>query len=332
MLELYNSIRWDDFQNKYQLYALTSASASAGMTGAQGDFFAAALSNLVYPSVSYAYFTGQANVQLNDATHGLQLDASATGMASIFTKLFQFTDNNNDGEFTADVDTIVDEYPFWEFGLLGYADPKPVWARGAFDSGAKTAKIQTEDGVFALTLKSNEQVGSSPGGAPLTPMNTKVDVEINYANLQPGNKVGLETYVVSTRAEASAVASIGRGFFVQQKDDLGELSFTWDTEADVLGQIGDGKVSVKASAAASASLSDLQNSAFIKSSIGSDASLEVSRIVFAFDTSNAQHVLWDPTIGVGSQQDFVGFLSSASGRSDWAIAFVTAAAFLMTLW
>jgi len=340
MWRLFNAPRWDDLWNKFQFYLLHSAAASADTTGAEGDLFLASLSNMVVPSVCYAYFTADVDWKFDSGSHGLNVGASASGMATVFTKLFQFTDNDKDGKYTADVDDIVDEYQLWERGALGYPDPKPVWASGEHvdDEDTKVAKIKTEDGVFGVILKANQKSGYTPGGASLTPMNTKVDVEINYPNLQPGNKVGLETHVVSTKAEATAGVSTKRGFYVDQPGDLSSLAFTWDTEADLPDQksiwnlwSGSGKVAVKASAAATAALGDIQGNDFIKANMGGGANLEVSKIVFAFDTSQAGKVLWDPTVGVGSQSDEDKMASGAYDRSHWAIASAIVGSFFMSL-
>merc|ERR1711879_71449 len=272
---------------------------------------------------------------MGSGSHGVDVSASASGMATVFTKLFQFTDNDQDGKYTADVDVIVDEYPLWKL-RHGLPDPKPVWASGEHDDDEdkKVAKIKTEDGVFAVILKANQQIGSTPGGSSLTPMNTKFDVEIEYPNLLPGNKVGLEMHVVSTKAEGTAWVSTNRGFYVDQPRDLNSLAFTWDPEADLPNQnsIG-GKVAVKTGVAATAALGDIQGNDFITANMGvrTDSNLEIKRIVFAFDTSQAGKLRWDPTVGVGSQSDEDKLMSGAYDRSHWAIASAIVGSFFMSL-
>lgn len=262
-------------------------------------------------------------------------------MATVFTKLFQFVDNNNDDDFTAGVDSVVDEYVFDEIGFFG-ANPKPIWDYGEYNSTSKAARIQTKDGVFALVLRANEKSGSSPGGSSLTPMNTKVDIEINYPALQAGNKVGLETIVVTTKAEGAVGISTDSGFWATQPDDLGSLAFTWDKEAYLpdtehtqawwnLWTGSSNKVSVKASATASAELNQIHKSDFIKKHIGAShlhagATLEVDRLVFTFDTPKAEKLIWDPTVGVasdeGSNNWFDSFFAScAHGRLSSVMAF-----------
>lgn len=198
--------------------------------------FAASLSKIVYPKVCYAYYTKEVDVTFDDDQHQLSLETSATGMATVFTKLFQFIDKDSDGQYTEGTDGIVDEYsfverdPFWK-----YAKPKPAWDLGEFSRSDKHAKVKTKDGVFAVVMKANEKSGRSPGGSALTPMNMKVDVEINYPRLQEGNLVGLETYVVSTKGSASKVLSYDKGFYIPQEGTHASLGFTWDGEADLDG-------------------------------------------------------------------------------------------------
>merc|ERR1711953_748921 len=98
--------------------------------------------------------------------------------------------------------------------------PKPMWDTGDFSGDTKTMKIKTTDGMFAVTLKANEEVGRTPGGSKKTPMTVKMDVEINYPDLLEGNLVGLDAYVVSTEAaaekEANATLQVGNGIYSRQ--------------------------------------------------------------------------------------------------------------------
>jgi len=185
-------------------------------------------------------------------------------------------------------------------------------------------------------------------------MNTKVDIEIDYPNLQVGNKVGLETVVVTTKAEGAVGISTDSGFWATQPGDLGSLAFTWDNEAYLpdtehtqawwnLWTGASNKVSVKASATARAELSQIHNSDFIKKHIGAShlqagASLEVDRLVFTFDTPKAEKLIWDPTVGAAPETGssnwldkiFAGagdvkdklFISCASSRISYMTAFV----------
>jgi len=88
------------------------------------------LANIVYPAATYAYFTAQTDYseKLSNTKTGIDfsVSASATGMATVFTRLFQFKDENQGGKYTDD-DTIVDEYQFAEDKLFGhFPQPKPV--------------------------------------------------------------------------------------------------------------------------------------------------------------------------------------------------------------
>merc|ERR1712187_812316 len=114
--------------------------------GAAADLFEASLSNIVYTAVTYAYFAAKADYSLteNKGSFDFTVGASATGMATVFTRMFQFTDVNKDGEFTEATDTVVDEYPFMEIGALG-PDPKPVWGKGEFSKESRTMSIKTRD-------------------------------------------------------------------------------------------------------------------------------------------------------------------------------------------
>merc|ERR1712228_1164578 len=153
--------------------------------------FVASLSNLVYPAVTYAYFSAEADYSLSEENSENKVDfsvgASASGMAIVFTRLFQFTDENQDGQFTIDTDTEKDEQVFMELKDV-------LLAKIPY---TKTMKIKTKDGMFAVTMKANEEVGRTPGGSKKTPMSIKMDVEISYPGLQEGNLVGLDAYVIS---------------------------------------------------------------------------------------------------------------------------------------
>lgn len=101
------------------MFLLTSASISAGNGKLHAKFFAASLSNVVYPMVSYAYFAKAAAHHTFNNQSFLSFEKSAAGMATVFTRLFQFDDVDKDGQFTNGTDTIVDEYSFREMG--------PIW-------------------------------------------------------------------------------------------------------------------------------------------------------------------------------------------------------------
>merc|ERR1712187_550470 len=147
----------------------------------------------------------------NRGSFDFTVGASATGMATVFTRMFQFTDVNKDGEFTEGTDIVVDEYPFMEVGALG-PDPKPVWGKGEFSKESRTMSIKTKDGAFAVILKANREEGRTPDGIKFTPKNTKVDVEIKYnkfKSLKDGNFIGWDTYGSSTEAKAGAAVKAG---------------------------------------------------------------------------------------------------------------------------
>jgi hypothetical protein len=322
-IQLWDLPRLDDLHQsgRTQAYLLTSGSASVDSDSAEGDFFAASLSNLVYPAVMYAYFDAQADYGLSDdGQSSFSLSASATGMAVVMSKLFQFTDVDNDGVYTKDVDTVVDEYQFAEKELLGYHGPKPSWDRGEFSRESKTAKIKTNDGVFAVTLKANEGTYMTPGKTRMTPNNTKVDIEIEYKDLQEGNLVGLEAYVLSTTAEVGKSLEAGRGLYVAQPENRPMLGFAWDGEADF---VADGsKIEVKANGALDASLDELDMKDLIlsgmgvKASVDAGAMLECKKMNFVFNQGGAGKVFWDPSIGMGSPEDVSEDNDMMSGASD----------------
>merc|ERR1712228_1092590 len=136
--------------------------------------------------------------------------------------------------------------------------------------------------------------------------NTKVDVEIDYPNLQEGNLVGLETYVVSTKGSASKVLSYEKGLYIPQEGTHASLGFTWDSEADFDMSKNGHAIRVRASAAEKANLDDLENKPFLLGAIGArrafDASLEVDKFVFSFNTSTAGKIVWDPTVGINEPE------------------------------
>merc|ERR1712137_256166 len=244
---LWNDVRIDDLLSgqHLSLFLITSVDVEVGSEGAEGDLFAATLSNIVYPAVTYGYFTAKADYSLSDdkSNADFSISASASGIATAFTRMFQFTDVNIDGEFTEGTDIVVDEYPFMEIGALG-PDPKPVWSKGDFSKETRTMSIKTRDGAFAVKLKANPEEGNTPDGIKFTPMNTKVDVEIDYdkfKDLKEGNLVGLDTYVISTEAKYDAAVKAGKGVYIEQSDNSPTLGFAWDAKAN-LETIGDTEV------------------------------------------------------------------------------------------
>jgi len=322
-IQLWDLPRLDDaLMGNNQAYLLTSASANVESDAAKADLFVASLSNLVYPAVTYAYFDVKANYDLSedkDKHSSFAVGASATGMAAVMSKLFQFKDEDGDGKFTENVDTVIDEYPFVEKELLGYYGPKPKWDSGEFSGNAKTAKIKTKDGVFAVTLKANGEEWFTPGGSKMTEMNTKVDIEINYPKLQEGNLVGLEAFVVSTTADASLSVEAGHGLYVEQPDNQPMLGFAWDGEATLVSDKS--TMEVKASGVLDASLDEIKVKDLILGGIGAKAKvdagakLEVKKINFAFNQGKAGNVFWDPSVGMGSPED--SLMSGASGVAPW---------------
>jgi len=97
---------------RVQLYLVHSAALDVGADGAKADLFVASLSNIVYPAVTYAYFSAEADYSLSsensESTVDFSVGASASGIAIVFTRLFQFTDEDQDGNFTKDTDTEKD--------------------------------------------------------------------------------------------------------------------------------------------------------------------------------------------------------------------------------
>jgi hypothetical protein len=242
--------------------------------------------------------------------------------------LFQFIDVDKDGAYTEGVDGIVNEYSFVERELLGYPGPKPAWDRGAFSSENKTMKIKTEDGVFAVTLKANEEVSTTPGGSTMTPMNTEVDIEINYNNykeLQAGNLVGLEAYVVTTTAGANAIGDAGQGLYVEQPGKCPMLGYTWDGEAT---SVSDGStMEVKMSGVLDASLNEIESHNLILGGIGitakvdAAAKVEVKKMNFVFNQDKAGNVKTYQGVGSASPDD--NLVSGAGDIARWTMTFLS---------
>jgi len=203
---------------------------------------------------------------------------------------------------------------------------------GEFDSATKTMAIKTrtssfaDDPAFKVILKANSQYGKSPGGISLTPTNTKVDVEINYPNLQDGNFIGLKTIMLSTKASAKATVQWRKGFYTEQEGDRPPLGFAFDPVADVTGPNAK-KIDVTASVVQNIDLSglDLSNDDldFLVRSVGlqsrirgdfkADASYAVTKTVFTFKTATAGKVIWDPALGVAvPEEDDDGFAMSGA--------------------
>merc|ERR1712151_1367878 len=298
-----------------QLYLVHSASLDVSVDGARGDLFVASLSNLVYPAVTYAYFSAEADYSLSSENSESAVDfsvgASASGIAIVFTRLFQFTDEDLDGEFTKDTDTEKDEHVFMESkgGLIfKFPYPKPMWDAGDFSGDTKTMKIKTKDGMFVVTLKANEEVGRTPGGSKKTPMSVKMDVDINYPGLQEGNLVGLEAYVVATEAAADAdvksTLQVGNGVYSKQPNNLPSLGLAWDGQATVETE---GDVEVKASGMVDAAIDDIKFADCIKGGIGvkanGNAKLSVKQITYTFKSSTAGKIIWDPVVGTTSAEE-----------------------------
>merc|ERR1712048_306186 len=281
----------------------------------KADLFVASLSNIVYPAVTYAYFSAEADYSLSEENSETKVDfsvgASASGMAIVFTRLFQFTDENQDGQFTIDTDTEKDEQVFMELKdvlLAKIPYPKPMWDAGDFSGDTKTMKIKTKDGMFAVTMKANEEVGRTPGGSKKTPMSIKMDVEISYPGLQEGNLVGLDAYVISTEAAAEAGAKatvgVGNGIYSKQSDNLPPLGLAWDGQAKVETE---GDVVVAASGTVDASIDDIQFNDCIKGGMGvkgkGDVKLSVKKVTYTFKSSTAGKIIWDPVVGSTSAEE-----------------------------
>jgi len=237
--------------------------------------------------------------------------ASASGMAIVFTRLFQFADVNQDGKFTNDTDTEKDEQVFMELKDLFVTKvpyPKPMWDAGDFSGENKTMKIKTKDGMFAVTMKANEEVGRTPGGSKKTPMSIKMDVEISYPGLQEGNLVGLDAYVISTEASAEAdvkaTVEVGNGIYSKQSDNLPPLGLAWDGQAKVKTE---GDVEVAASGTVDASIDDIHFKDCIKGGMGiqakGDAKLSVKKITYTFKSSTEGKIIWDPVVGSTSAEE-----------------------------
>jgi len=324
-IKLWDLPRLDDAldgKGSNQAYLLTSASAIVDDKAAQANLFVASLNNLVYPAVTYAYFDVKANYGLaKDSGHySFGVGASATGMAAVMTRLFQFQDKNNDGSFTEGEDTVIDEYPFAiDYEKLGYPGPKHPWDGGEFDDQAKSATIKTKDGVFSVTLKANEKNWTTPGGFLMTPANTKVDIFINYPNLAKGNLVGLEAYIVSSTGTAKGGVQVGQGLYVEQPEDHPTLGFGWDGDAKL--ESDGSSVTVKASGVLDANLDKIKGKDLIiggiglKAKVDAGATLDVKKMVFAFNQGKAGNVFWDPSIGISSPED--SLVSGAGGITRW---------------
>merc|ERR1712232_952050 len=161
---------------------------------------------------------------------------------------------------------------------------------------------------FAVTMKANGEVGRTPGGSKKTPMTVKMDVEINYPNLQEGNLVGLDAYILSTEAAAEAdvkaTVQVDNGVFSKQSDNLPSLGLAWDGQAKVETE---GDVIVTASGTVDASLDDIKFNDCIKGGMGvkgnGNAKLSVKKITYTFKSSTEGKIIWDPVVGSTSAEE-----------------------------
>jgi len=192
--------------------------------------------------------------------------------------------------------------------IFKFPYPKPMWDNGEFSADTKTMKIQTKDDLFAVTLKANEEDSRTPGGSRKTPMTVKMDVDINYPDLQEGNLVGLEAYVLSTEAslekDGTATLQVGNGVYSKQPDNLPSLGLAWDAQAKVQTE---GDVGVQASATVDASIDDIKFADCIKGGMGikakGDAKLSVKKVIYTFKSSAEGKIIWDPIIGATSAEE-----------------------------
>merc|ERR1712060_863075 len=154
--------------------------------------------------------------------------------------------------------------------------------------------IKTDDGAFAVRLKANPRDGRTPDGITFTPMNTKVDVEIDYNKFK----------------ELKA----GRGIYIEQSDNNPTLGFAWDAKANSE-TVGD--TEVKASAFVGASIDEIERGDMLIHAMGATAKADagakfsVEKATFTFKTAKAGKLVWDPVVGVGSPDD-QNLLSGAS--------------------
>merc|ERR1712187_785412 len=97
-----------------------------------------------------------------------------------------------------------------------------------------------------------------------------------------------------------------KGFYIPQEGNHASLGFTWDGQADLASSSSGTGVEVSASSVMSAALGDLENKNYLLGAIGArgslDASLEVDRIIFSFNTSTSGKVFWDPTVGINEPE------------------------------
>jgi len=150
--------------------------------------------------------------------------------------------------------------------------------------------------------------GRTPGGSRKTPMTVKMDVDINYPDLQEGNLVGLEAYVLSTEAslekDGTATLQVGNGVYSKQPDNLPSLGLAWDAQAKVQTE---GDVGVQASATVDASIDDIKFADCIKGGMGikakGDAKLSVKKVIYTFKSSAEGKIIWDPIIGATSAEE-----------------------------
>merc|ERR1712187_452007 len=148
--------------------------------------------------------------------------------------------------------------------------------------------------------------------------------EINYNNykeLQAGNLVGLEAYVVTTTAGASAIGDVGQGLYVEQPGNCPMLGYTWDGEAT---SVSDGStLEVKMSGVLDASLNEIESHDLILGGIGVTAEVdvvakvEVKKMNFVFNQNKAGNV--ETYQGVGSASPDDNLLSGAGDIARWAI-------------
>lgn len=153
-------------------------------------------------------------------------------------------------------------------------------------------------------------------------MNTKMNVEINYPNMAEGNLIGLETYIVSTKAVASAGISAEKGFYVPQEGGVPSLGFTWESEASLQADRTSNGVKVSSSAATKAHLGDLESEeSHILGAIGAtgslEASLEARRMVHTFNVPTAVKMSWGSTVGVNEIDD--DMISGAFSVTCWIL-------------
>lgn len=297
----------------YSSYSVANAPGS----GQEVDVIAARLAagNLVFPTAAIAWFDAQDNynVTFDNSSINASVNAGvfASAMSTIFDKVFEFEDSNNDGSYTPNVDRIVSTQSLFGLGWNNMCDliqkDNPLTI---FNITSSTLFTPFQ---FGIQTYLSDVIGVTSNGALVTPRTMKIDLLIkDYPYQGTVNKtyLGLSAYILSAQANASVTAAFNADTSVAAGSGDAQMSFSWLAQAQVDDEVKNVIASGLTEAKADLGGIGLAADFFFSGLAG--ASVDAKKIYFTFPSVRPKSVYWDPTMGAGVPPQTGGSSSSIS--------------------